>query len=127
MGGDLGGDGKWVHASRRNWKEPDNKLLEILFMFTENFVHVYWNLFYWKFCSCLLEILFMFTEKKNVLYVIGGASPIAVLGAVLSDASGASVLGDVIDGASPVSVWKNKPDSTRAATVLEDVIDDASG
>jgi hypothetical protein len=67
VGGDLRGDGKWVHASRRNWKEPDNKLLEILFMFTENFVHVYWKCFYWKFCSCLLEILFMFTGKKNVL------------------------------------------------------------
>ncbi len=55
MGGDLGGDGKWVDASRRNWKAPDNKLLEILFMFTGNcftgnFVHVYW-----KFCSCSLE------------------------------------------------------------------------
>jgi hypothetical protein len=43
VGGDLGGDGKWADASRRNWKEPDNKLLEILFMFTENFVHVYWK------------------------------------------------------------------------------------
>ena len=34
--------------------------------------------------------------------VIGSASPIAVLGAVLSGASGASVQGDVIDGASSV-------------------------
>jgi hypothetical protein len=32
-----------VDASRRNWKAPDNKLLEILFMFTGNFVHVYWK------------------------------------------------------------------------------------
>jgi hypothetical protein len=66
-GGDLGGDGKCLDASRRNWKAPDNKLLEILFMFTGNFVYVHWNFFYWKFCSCLLEMLFMFTGKKNCL------------------------------------------------------------
>jgi hypothetical protein len=69
VGGDLGGDGKWVDASRRNWKAPDNKLLEILFMFTGNFVHVHWKFFYWKFCSCLLEILFMFTGKKKKCWI----------------------------------------------------------
>jgi hypothetical protein len=51
-----------VDASRRNWKAPDNKLLEILFMFTGivftgNFVHVYW-----KFCSCLLKRKKCFVE-----------------------------------------------------------------
>jgi hypothetical protein len=66
VGGDLG---VWVDASRRNWKAPDNKLLESLFMFTGNFVHVHWKLFYWKVCSCLLEILFMFTGKKNIFVV----------------------------------------------------------
>ncbi len=68
VGGDLGGDGKWVDASRRNWKAPDNKLPRILFMFTAKFVHVYRNFFYRKISSCLPGILFMFTAKKNVLY-----------------------------------------------------------
>ena len=43
VGGDLGGDRMWVDASRRNWKAPDNKLLEILFMFIGNFVHIHWE------------------------------------------------------------------------------------
>ncbi len=68
VGGDLGGDGKWVDASRRNWKAPDNKLPQILFMFTAKFVHVYRKFFF-------AQILFMFTanfvhvyRKKNVLF-----------------------------------------------------------
>jgi hypothetical protein len=65
VGGDLRWDGKRVDASRRNWKTPENKLPQILFIFTATFVHVYRKFFYREFSSCLPQILFMFTAKKK--------------------------------------------------------------